>query len=59
MRHSKPYRLYLRKDTGYFFYKLPGQGWKTTGQTKEHEAHKYVIEQVLPNQGEGHAHTAQ
>ena len=43
MRHAKPYRLYFRKDTGYWFYKLPDQGWKTTGARDEHEAHRYVI----------------
>jgi integrase len=48
VRHPKPYRLYRRPDTGYFSYKLPGGKWKTTGKTKEHEAHRYMIEEVLP-----------
>ena len=48
MRHAKPYRLYFRKETGYFFYMVPGGKWKTTGQTKEPDAHRFVIEQVLP-----------
>lgn len=51
MKHSKPYRLYFRKDTGYWFYKLPGRGWKTTGKSKEHEAHSYAIEEAAAAQG--------
>jgi integrase len=46
MRPRKPYRLYFRKDTGYYSYKLPGLGWRTTGKTKEHEAHAYVLERL-------------
>jgi hypothetical protein len=49
MRHSKPYRLYYRRDTGFYYYRLPGGKWKTTGESKEHEAHRYVIEEVLPH----------
>lgn len=38
MRHPKPYRLY-RRETGYYFYKLPDGKWKTTGKKELTEAH--------------------
>ena len=49
MKHARPYRLYFRKDTGFFYYRLPSEGrWRSTGQTKEPAAHRFVIEEVLP-----------
>lgn len=30
-RPSKHYRLWFNKQTGYFYYKLPGGAWRTTG----------------------------
>ncbi len=47
-RHVKPYRLYFRKDTGFWYYKLPGQGWRSTECTKEHEALAKVLEKAGP-----------
>ena len=49
MKHPKPYRLYYRKDTGYWYYRLPEEKkWKSTGCTKENDAHGFVIKNVLP-----------
>lgn len=45
-RPSKPYRLTFRKDTGFWYYSLPGKKWRTTGTTKEHEAHRFAMEQA-------------
>jgi integrase len=45
-RHAKPYTLYFRKETGYWFYKLSGGKWKSTQQTKEELAHAVAIEAV-------------
>lgn len=48
MRYGKPYRFWKRGK--YFYYRLPGTGkWKSTGKTTESEAHRYLIEEVLPN----------
>lgn len=48
MRYGKPYRFWKRGK--YFYYRLPGTGkWKSTGKTTEPEAHRYLIEEVLPN----------
>jgi integrase len=49
MRHKKPYRLYLRK-TGYYFYRLPGQPWKTTGK-KEHDDAVVFVRELLKGAG--------
>lgn len=47
MRYGKPYRFWKRGK--YFYYRLPGTGkWKSTGKTTEVEAHRYLIEEVLP-----------
>lgn len=43
-RQAKPYRLTFRKDTGFWYYKLRGLGWKSTGCSKEHEAIAHVLE---------------
>lgn len=58
VRHRQPYRLYHRPDTGYFFYKLPEGKWKTTGKSKEHEAHEFVINLLADQNRTPHAHNS-
>ena len=48
LKPTKPYRLYLRKDTGYWYYRLPDAGkWKSTDRAKENDTHDFVIKNVL------------
>lgn len=53
MRHEEEYRLYFRKDAGYqkgyWFYKLPGQGWKTTKKENRDQA-VLVVGAILEKQ---------
>ena len=43
-RPSKNYRLWFNKQTGYFYYKILGGAWRSTGHTKRTDAEKVAQE---------------
>jgi len=43
-QERKPYRLWRRKSSGYYYFMLRGETrWRSTGETKEHAAIEYVL----------------